>query len=149
MSRYWQEIDAASADARPNYHSKLDAIQFLSPRITHSCVPLIPLRRLRPAFLRLQTWRQSILVSKNHALLRSVDARSGGCSSRSGSRAPLRRLRPVLGADRSVISKLELCVVACGGPGVGHRPNVYTAMCAPKRARATADQAKKHRYRRT
>ena len=46
-------------------------------------------------------------------------------------------------------AKLELGVVACGGPGVGHRPNVYTAMCVPKRARATADQAKKHRYRRT
>jgi hypothetical protein len=41
-------------------------------------------------------WRQSILVSKNHALLRSVDARSGGCGCRSGGRAPLRRLRPVL-----------------------------------------------------
>ncbi len=47
------------------------------------------------------------------------------------------------------ISKLELGVVACGGPGVGHRPNVYTAMCVPNRARSTADQAKKHRYRRT
>jgi hypothetical protein len=55
----------------------------------------------------------------------------------------------VLGADWSVISKLELGVVACGGPGVGHKPNVYTVMCVPKRARATADQAKKHRYRRT
>ncbi len=72
-----------------------------------SC-PLRPrVRRLRPPLLRQQTWRQSILVSKNHALLRSVDACSGGCGSRSGGRAPLRRLRPALGADWSVISNFE------------------------------------------
>jgi hypothetical protein len=130
-------------------------VQIIIPNLTpvNSCLQesrapafrWCPLRWLLPPLLRPQTWRQSILVSKNHALLHSVDARSGGCSSRSGGRAPLRRLRPVLGADRSVISKLELGVVACGGPGVGHtgRPIVYSAMCVPKRARATADQAKK------
>ncbi len=37
-----QETQAASADARPNHHSKLGASQFLSPRITRSCVPLMP-----------------------------------------------------------------------------------------------------------
>jgi hypothetical protein len=51
---------------------------------------------LRPPLLRPQTWRQSILVSKNHVLLRSVDARSGGCGRRSGGRAPLQRLLPAL-----------------------------------------------------
>ncbi len=44
-------LQATSADARPNHHSKLGANQFLSPIITHSC----PLRQLRPPHLRPQT----------------------------------------------------------------------------------------------
>jgi hypothetical protein len=37
-----QETQTNSADARPNHHSKLGASQFLSRRITRSCVQLMP-----------------------------------------------------------------------------------------------------------
>jgi hypothetical protein len=38
----------------------------------------------------------SVILAKNYTLLRSAEARSGGCGRRSGGREPLRRLRPVL-----------------------------------------------------
>jgi hypothetical protein len=74
-----QETQATSADARPDHHSKLGASQFLSRRITRSCVPLMPAPAAAAADpAAANTWCQSILISKNHTLLRSVDARSGG-----------------------------------------------------------------------
>jgi hypothetical protein len=87
--------------------SDLVMIQMMS---VNSCLqeyhaPACPLQRLRPPLLRPQTWRQSILVLKNHALLRSVDARSGGCGRRSGGRAPLRLLRPVLRPVQRVLPR--------------------------------------------
>ncbi len=41
---YWQEIDAAATDARPNLHSKLGTSQSFSRKITSTCVPLIVAR---------------------------------------------------------------------------------------------------------
>jgi hypothetical protein len=40
---YWQEIDAAAADARPNLHSKLKGGSY-SRKITRTCVPLMVAR---------------------------------------------------------------------------------------------------------
>jgi hypothetical protein len=40
---YWQETEAAAADARPNLHSKLNA-QTFSRKITRACVPLMVAR---------------------------------------------------------------------------------------------------------
>ncbi len=51
-----------------------------------SCVPLMP-APVAAGLWRPQTWRQSIIVSKNHTLLRSVDARSSSCGRCSGGRA--------------------------------------------------------------
>ncbi len=40
---YWQEAEAAAADARPNLHSKLKE-QTFSRKITRACVPLMVAR---------------------------------------------------------------------------------------------------------
>jgi hypothetical protein len=41
---YWQETEAAAADARPNLHSKLGASGSFSRKITRTCVPLMVAR---------------------------------------------------------------------------------------------------------
>jgi hypothetical protein len=96
-----RSVDARSGVCgRRSCGRKLGAIQFLSPRITRSCVPLMP------AVVVLQ-YHSRILVnctfcryirarSRRAAAAAAAGSRSGGCGRRSGGRAPLLRRLPVL-----------------------------------------------------